>query len=45
MFNDGFNGGGVMEDLVIAISMFGYSGNSLFVDILDDVVKGYGGVE
>ena len=25
MFNDGFNGGGVMEDLVIAISMFGYT--------------------
>jgi hypothetical protein len=25
MFNDGFNGGGVMEDLTIAISMFGYT--------------------
>ena len=25
MFNDGFNGGGVMEDLVIGISMFGYT--------------------
>ena len=25
MFNDGFNGGGVMEDLMIAISMFGYT--------------------
>ena len=29
----------------VVFRIFRYSGNSVFVDILDDVVKGYGGLE